>query len=60
MLFDTTFVIHLEREYRQGQLGSAHAFLKIHPEAHLNISIITLAEFAEGYQFWEDTFAGMH
>jgi len=49
MLFDTSFLIHLERELKKGGVGTAHAFLQAHPDSPLNISIITLGEFAEGF-----------
>ncbi len=49
MLFDTTFVIHLEREFQKKQSGPAQSFLLENSESSLNISIITLEEFAEGY-----------
>ncbi len=49
MLFDTTFVIHLEREIKRASPGPAHHFLENHPNQPLNVSIVSVAEFAEGY-----------
>lgn len=50
MLFDTTFLIDLEREVRRQREGPATRFPTAHPEATLAVSIITVAEFAEGYE----------
>jgi predicted nucleic acid-binding protein len=49
MLFDTTFLIDLEREARQQREGAATRFLIGHPAEALAVSIITTGEFAEGY-----------
>jgi tRNA(fMet)-specific endonuclease VapC len=49
MLFDTTFLVHLEREVRQNRQDRAHRFLRTHPRALLHISIITVGEFAAGF-----------
>lgn len=49
MLFDTTFLIDLERESRHRREGPATRFLTERPEATLAISIVTVGEFAEGY-----------
>lgn len=50
MLFDTTFVIDLEREFARSRPGRAVAFLHRHPETIPAISIITFYEFAEGFE----------
>jgi len=50
MLFDTTFVIDWAREARRRRPDRASAFLQQHPNIAANISIITVAEFAEGYE----------
>lgn len=50
MIYDTTFVIHLEREFRRKQTGDATAFLQAHPRDVPHISIVTVAEFAEGFE----------
>jgi predicted nucleic acid-binding protein len=50
MLFDTTFVIDLEREVKRARPAKAHGFLQANPNAPLFISIITVGEFAEGFQ----------
>ena len=47
-LFDTCFLIDLERELRRGN-GKAHAFLQEHRTAHAWISWTVAGEFAEGF-----------
>ena len=49
MLFDTTFLIDLEREARKGKARSATRFLLNHPDVALYISVITVAESGEGF-----------
>lgn len=49
MLFDTTFLIDYEREVKRNRPAAAHAFLTQHPNASLYISIISVGEFAEGF-----------
>jgi predicted nucleic acid-binding protein len=49
MVFDTTFLIDYEREVKRNRPGAAHRFLVQHPNAPLYISIISVAEFAEGF-----------
>lgn len=49
MLFDTTFLIAYEREVKRSRPAAAHAFLTQHPNAPLFISIISVGEFAEGF-----------
>ena len=49
MLFDTTFLIDYEREVKRNRPGAAHAFLAHHPNAPLYISILSVGEFAEGF-----------
>ena len=49
MLFDTTFVIDLEREFIRNRPSNAVRFLEQHREAVPHISIITVYEFAEGF-----------
>ena len=49
MLFDTTFLIDYEREVKRNQPAPAHAFLTQHPTVPLYISIISVGEFAEGF-----------
>ncbi|WP_367870475.1 type II toxin-antitoxin system VapC family toxin [Luteolibacter sp. Populi] len=48
LLFDTCFLIDLEREKRKGP-GSAHAFLSQHGAARAAISWTVAGEFAEGF-----------
>lgn len=48
LLFDTCFLIDLEREMRRGS-GAAHAFLQQHTNDHAWISWTVAGEFAEGF-----------
>ncbi len=48
LLFDTCFLIDLEREMRRGA-GKAHGFLRENPEAIACISWTVAGEFAEGF-----------
>jgi len=50
MIFDTTFLIDLEREVSRGQEGPASEFLARNKEQILRISVITIGELAEGYE----------
>ena len=47
MLFDTTFLIDLQRETHRREPGKAFAFLKKNPEVTLRISVITVGELSE-------------
>ena len=47
-LFDTCFLIDLEREMRRGA-GKAHAFLQLHPSIRPCLSWTVAGEFAEGF-----------
>jgi len=49
MLFDTTFLIDLQRETLRKNPGKAFRFLEAHPEAAMQISAITYGEIAEGF-----------
>jgi tRNA(fMet)-specific endonuclease VapC len=49
VLFDTTFVIDLQRETVRKARGRAYAFLQAHADALMRISIITYGELAEGF-----------
>ncbi len=49
MLFDTTFLIDLQRETTRRQPGRAFDFLRANPDVPVRISIITYGEFAEGF-----------
>ena len=49
MLFDTTFLIDFEREVKRSQSGRACAFLTAYRSAPLYVSIISVGEFAEGF-----------
>lgn len=48
LLFDTCFLIDLEREMKRGQ-GKAHAFLGENPAARPCITWTVAGEFAEGF-----------
>ena len=48
MLFDTCFLIDIEREMRRGPSG-AHAFLSDHRSARACITWTVAGEFAEGF-----------
>jgi predicted nucleic acid-binding protein len=49
MLFDTTFLIDLEREIKRNRPGRAQLFLRENPTVPLHISVISAGEFAEGF-----------
>lgn len=49
LLFDTCFLIDLEREMKRGG-GKAHTFLGEHREVRACISWTVAAEFAEGFE----------
>ena len=50
MSLDTAFLIDLQRERsREEREGPAHRFLRRSPDARLSLSVVALAEFAEGF-----------
>ncbi len=49
MLFDTTFLIDLQREALRQAPGRAFRFLETHPDMPMRISVVTLGEMAEGF-----------
>ena len=49
MLFDTTFLIDLQREALRGSPAGAFTFLETHGDAPACISIIAYGEMAEGF-----------
>jgi tRNA(fMet)-specific endonuclease VapC len=49
MLLDTTVLVDLQRELRQGPGGPATSFLAGEPDATMEIAFVTWMEFAEGY-----------
>jgi tRNA(fMet)-specific endonuclease VapC len=49
VLFDTTFLIDYEREIKRNRPGAVHAFLTLHSNAPLFISVVSAGEFAEGF-----------
>jgi predicted nucleic acid-binding protein len=46
---DTSFLIDLERERIRGGKGGAHEWLDEHDSSELFLSVVALAEFAEGF-----------
>jgi tRNA(fMet)-specific endonuclease VapC len=48
LLFDTCFLIDIEREMKRGA-GDAMQFLRLHAAAVPMISLITVGEFSEGF-----------
>jgi predicted nucleic acid-binding protein len=54
LLLDTSFVIELERELAGNRVGVARSFLRSRKRVAVAISIITVAEFAEGYVSMND------
>ena len=51
MLLDTTFLIDVQREAVRKSPGPAFRFLRTRPESPVRISVVTYAEFAEGFPF---------
>lgn len=50
LLLDTSFLIELEREFAERRAGPAKQMLASRPLVPVAISIITLGEFAEGFE----------
>jgi predicted nucleic acid-binding protein len=50
LLLDTSFLIEFESELANRKIGAARAVLATHRRQAVAISIITLGEFAEGFQ----------
>lgn len=50
MLFDTTFLIDQQREFRRGKAGPARQFFAHHAQVCPQTSVVCAAEFAEGYE----------
>jgi hypothetical protein len=50
MLFDTTFLIDIERETKRNRQGPARSFLRQNPNSTLFVSVISVSEFAEGFE----------
>lgn len=46
---DTSFLIDLERERREGQTGAAHRFLGREPDTGLCLATVVLGELVEAY-----------
>ena len=49
LLLDTSFLIELETEYAARHIGAARRFLMSRSGLQVAVSIVTLGEFAEGY-----------
>jgi tRNA(fMet)-specific endonuclease VapC len=49
MILDTCFLIDLQREFRRGRPGPASRFLRKHADIQFCISVISVAEFLEGF-----------
>jgi len=54
LLLDTSFLIDYEREIASDTLGPRRLFLHSHPREPVAISVISLAEFAEGFLDFRD------
>jgi predicted nucleic acid-binding protein len=50
LLLDTSFLIEFEREIAARRSGPARAYLVARPAEPIGISIISLGEFAEGFE----------
>lgn len=50
MIFDTCFLIDLQREVRKETTGPASNFLQAHTGVHFCISVISVTEFLEGFE----------
>ena len=50
LLLDTSFVIELETEVAARQLGPARRFLAARSREPVAVSIVTIGEFAEGFE----------
>lgn len=53
-LLDTSFLIEYEAELVSNQIGPARRVLRAKPAAPVAISIVTLCEFAEGFEDFRD------
>jgi len=49
-LLDTSFLVEYERELREQTLGSARRLLQARGREPVAISVVTLGEFAEGFE----------
>ncbi len=54
LIFDTTFLIDLQRERKSRQPGRAHQFLRSHSENGAYLSVVAYGEYAEGFENLED------
>lgn len=65
LILETTFLIDLERERRNGEEGAAHGFLEQHAAARLYVTFTVAGELAAGKslgdrQAWTDFLAPFH
>ena len=49
-ILDTSFLIHLQREWARGESGPARRYLQTGESEEFSISVITALEFLEGYR----------
>jgi tRNA(fMet)-specific endonuclease VapC len=54
LIFDTTFLIDIQRERQSRQPGRAHQFLRSHAEKGAYLSVVAYGEYAEGFGNLED------
>ncbi len=50
MIFDTTFLVDLEEELREGRVGAAQRFLAAHRSDGPSVTVISLGEIAAGME----------
>ncbi len=48
-LFDTCFLIDLQKEYRRGTTLGARRFLTQHPQERFAVSVVSVTAFLEGF-----------
>ncbi len=49
LVLDTSFLVEFERERRSGRDGAAVAYLARHRPIPVGVSVVSLGEFAEGF-----------
>lgn len=54
LIFDTTFLIDIQRERKVAQPGRAHQFLRSHSENGAYLSAVAYGEYTEGFDNLED------
>ena len=53
-IYDTTFLIDLQRDFVNGTKGPSTRFLESHPDEDCAISVISEVEFLEGYEQYRE------